>query len=73
MLTREAAIDTNIIVENTLRVIRESFTFITEGPTPPPPPPGQASTATLNQLANYELAVARLQQPATLGAVLGIF
>ena len=73
VLTREAAIDTNIIVENTLRVIRESFTFITEGPTPPPPPPGQASTATLNQLANYELAVARLQQPATLGAVLGIF
>ncbi len=71
VLTREAAIDANIIVENALRVIRESFTFITEGPTPPPP--GQASTATLNQLANYELAVARLQQPATLGAVLGIF
>ena len=73
VLTREAAADANIIVENALRVIREAFQFLTEGPEPPPPPTGSVSAQTLKELASYQAAARRLQQPASLGAVLGIF
>ena len=73
VLTREAAADANIIVENAQRVIREAFRFLTEGPEPPPPPTGSASAQTLKELANYEDAARRLQQPVSTAAVLGIF
>ena len=56
VLTREAAADANIIVENALRVIREAFQFLTEGPEPPPPPTGSVSAQTLKELASYQAA-----------------
>ncbi len=73
VLTREAAADANIIVENAQRVIREAFRFLTEGPEPPPPPSGSASAQTLKELARYQDAARRLQQPVSTGAILAIF
>ncbi len=71
VLTKDRAADADVVIENSERIVRKAFRFLTEGPEEPFKATARASQLLLNQIANYQAALDRLQQsnPFDLGGI----